>query len=143
MSDTYDPNYKPQAVYIQLGVKTVVIGPDGRILLLRRSDKVSDPHTWGFPGGGVDKDEDPAVAAVREVAEEAKINVRNPKPFASYVHTGQDVTIIGYTAQADSTEVELNWENDEARWVTHKELRDFDLPDLHAKFRDEFLALGQ
>ncbi len=44
-----------------------MVAPDGRALLLRRSDD----GTWAFPGGHVDpSDESPAYAALRELGEE-------------------------------------------------------------------------
>lgn len=41
-----------------------------RILVLKRSARVSNPGTWGLPGGQRDRGEAPAVAARREAVEE-------------------------------------------------------------------------
>ena len=44
------------------------------VLLLRRSEKSSFvPNAWVFPGGAIEADETPAIAAARETLEEAGI----------------------------------------------------------------------
>ena len=48
-------------------VDTAVIDPDGKILLIRRSDN----GLWAFPGGASDVGETPAQSAAREVWEES------------------------------------------------------------------------
>ncbi len=45
---------------------------DGRVMLVRQADT----GRWATIGGSVEVDEDPAVAAVREAAEEAGVEVR-------------------------------------------------------------------
>ena len=53
------------------GVTVVVRDDDGRLLLAQRSDT----HRWALVSGIVDPGEEPAVAAVREVAEETCVDV--------------------------------------------------------------------
>lgn len=53
------------------GAKVVVLGPDRTVLLIRHSYVGSE--TWMLPGGGVQRGEDAAVAAAREVLEETGI----------------------------------------------------------------------
>ena len=47
-----------------------VINPDGKMLLIRRSDN----HKWAMPGGGIDVGETAAQAAVREALEETGVH---------------------------------------------------------------------
>jgi 8-oxo-dGTP pyrophosphatase MutT (NUDIX family) len=59
--------------------------PDGRILLLRRSD---GENLWGFPGGVIEPDERADEAAVRETYEETGLKV---EPVALIgVYTGPE-----------------------------------------------------
>jgi putative (di)nucleoside polyphosphate hydrolase len=66
-------------------VGAVLFGPDGRVLVCRRADLPPDasartprepasaegaPGGWQLPQGGMDEDEDPRVAVLRELAEE-------------------------------------------------------------------------
>ena len=53
------------------GVTLVPILPDGRIVLVRRSDS----GKWGLPGGIIDWGEKIAVAAHRELAEETGLTL--------------------------------------------------------------------
>jgi 8-oxo-dGTP pyrophosphatase MutT (NUDIX family) len=68
---------------VVLGVRVVVTGGSGEVLLVR--------HTyidgWYLPGGGVDKGESSAQAVVRELREEAGIEViGTPSLFALYLN---------------------------------------------------------
>jgi putative (di)nucleoside polyphosphate hydrolase len=54
-------------------VGAVLFGPDGRVLVCRRADLPNAegaPGGWQLPQGGMDEDEDPRVAVLRELAEE-------------------------------------------------------------------------
>jgi len=48
-------------------VLVVAFDADGRVLLVRHS---YGPPVWALPGGGIDRGEEPAAAAVREFGEE-------------------------------------------------------------------------
>jgi len=132
--NTYDPNYVPTYARFLLGVKIIVIGEDGKILIIKRSDKVDRPHGWDFPGGGVDKSEEPSVAATREVKEETSLNVSDLQILTTYLAKtdGEDDLIIGYVAKVDSSDVKLvGWEHEEFRWISIEEMATFGLPECH------------
>jgi len=54
--------------------------PNGTILMQLRDDgggkRIPFPNTWNFPGGIVERDEQPVDAAVREIAEEFEIAIK-------------------------------------------------------------------
>ncbi len=139
MAGDYDSNHKEEPVFIRLGVKTIVTDNEGRVLLLQRSDKVSNPQDWGFPGGGVDKDEDPAVAAMREVVEEAGIGVESPQLLSVYRYKDSDIVLLCYAVEAKDTEVTLNWESQDSKWASRQELVDLQLPPGHEEFKKAYL----
>lgn len=62
-----------------LGVRAMVIDPEGRVLLLR--------HTyvpgWYFPGGGVEANETASEAAEREILEETAVSLSEPPRLVS------------------------------------------------------------
>lgn len=64
----------------KVDVRGVVFSDDGRLLLVR---EVSDGR-WTLPGGWADTTETPSEATVREVREEAGIEVRATKLLAVY-----------------------------------------------------------
>ncbi len=54
-------------------VGAVLFGPDGRVLVARRADLLNAegaPGGWQLPQGGIDENEDPRAAVLRELAEE-------------------------------------------------------------------------
>ncbi|WP_250286384.1 NUDIX hydrolase [Frankia sp. CiP1_Cm_nod2] len=65
-----DPN-APQANSVVPSVTAVVTDPDGRILMVHKTDN----DLWALPGGGMDLGESIADAAVRETKEETGIDI--------------------------------------------------------------------
>ena len=61
----------------------VVLTPDHRqVLLLRREIY----FLWDLPGGGIEKNEEPACAAVRECREETGIDIEIERFVGQYLH---------------------------------------------------------
>lgn len=91
----------------------------GKVLLLRRSDEVTEPRTWAIPGGKVEPGENPQHAAFREAQEEAGL-------FGSMLVTGpvytfkepnfEFQTFLGIVE--DEFEPVLNWESDDWGWFS-------------------------
>jgi putative (di)nucleoside polyphosphate hydrolase len=57
-------------------VGMMVLNRDGRVFIGRRSEgpeHIDDTHVWQMPQGGIDRDEDPWPAALRELYEETSI----------------------------------------------------------------------
>lgn len=72
----------------RLGVRTLVTNPAGQVLLVRHSYRPG----WFFPGGGVQKWETLAEAAIREAAEEGGVRITQlDRLFGVYANFG-----IGY-----------------------------------------------
>ncbi len=69
------------------GAKTVVIDDQRRVLLIRHS--YSKQHLFMLPGGGVGRDEDPALAAAREVREETGIIVTDLRLHGTFLDTAK------------------------------------------------------
>lgn len=64
------------------GAMTVVVSPEGRVLLLRRAI----PFLWDLPGGGIEGRETPCEAAVRECREETGYEVEIEREVGHYLH---------------------------------------------------------
>lgn len=61
----------------------VVLSADkSQVLLLRREFFL----LWDLPGGGIERGEDPAQAAVRETREETGYRIEIERPFGIYLH---------------------------------------------------------
>lgn len=94
----------------------------GRILLAHRSNRVDyEPNTWGTWGGKVDEGETPTQAVAREVEEETGFDgeykvtplwtFEDPQAGFQY-HNFLVIVPFEFKPQ-------LNWENDDARWVEY------------------------
>jgi 8-oxo-dGTP pyrophosphatase MutT (NUDIX family) len=55
---------------VREAARVLLLGPTGRVLLVRFEDRVTDYVWWATPGGGIRPDESPEEAARREVREE-------------------------------------------------------------------------
>lgn len=133
----YDPNYKQVTVNAVVGGKAVVFDKTGSILILRRSDKCTRAGGWDFPGGGLDYGEDPLQGVIREIEEEASLQVTDLKPIdviSSISTSNEFIVTIGYKAVATSNTVQLSWEHDQFKWVSKEEALNLELPPMHRRF---------
>lgn len=129
----YDPNHRDQPIPFRVGQKVVILNQQNQVLVIRRSEKMSRPGGWDFPGGGLDR-EDPESGILREIKEETELSVTE---LQSVVCLTQDLEkespmlIIGYRARATSTVVQLSWEHDQFKWVDLPETKQLNLPEMH------------
>lgn len=119
MSD-YDPNFVPKKNYLMVGQKAIVLNNQGKILMLKRSNKTSSSGKWSLPGGGIDRGEDPTRSIEREIREETGLTVSELKPFKLRTYFSKDdfILIAGYVCKAENSKVRLNWEHDDYQWLT-------------------------
>jgi 8-oxo-dGTP pyrophosphatase MutT (NUDIX family) len=112
-------------------VNEVVVALHDRdqLLLLRRTGFDSWSELWWFPGGGVERDETPPAAAVREVAEETGFVV----PKVDYVMEVAQATNLSdpfrvylFVARITRSAPRLNAEHDAWRWDTPHAVLDQD-----------------
>lgn len=101
------------------GAGILVVACDtGRILLLKRSEEVSEPGTWGTPGGKIDPRESARSAAVRELEEETGYDaplIVSTDPI--FVFKEPDFTFSTYMGRiAEEFDPWINWESDDAKW---------------------------
>lgn len=93
-----------------------------RFLLPHRSRSVEQPNTWGVWGGAIDSDEDPEVAAKRELEEEAGYSGHIDMVPLSVFSKGT-FKYFNFLAIVDHEfEPELNWETQAYVWTTIDDL---------------------
>lgn len=106
-----------------LVAKSVLVNPEGKILVLRRSK--TDPHAPGrvdFPGGGVDEGEELLAAAVREIQEETGIEVAAADLQLGFAYTsepnaeGDIITRLLFIGKIATATVNLSYEHDAFWW---------------------------
>ena len=104
------------------GVVAVVVRWE-RLLVIRRSDQVTAPRAFCFPGGGIEPGESEAEALVREMDEELDV-VARPVRCLWQSRTVRDVQLAWwltelppeFTLQPDQAEVES------VPWMTPEEM---------------------
>lgn len=107
-----------------LGFRTFgarVIAQKGGKILLMRPTYIKGLY---LPGGGVDRGEDPMTAAIRELREEAGIEMKDIKLLGLYHSRREkrDDYIAIYTAQFKSQKVRKNFEVQALVWCDPRKL---------------------
>lgn len=103
----------------------VLLTTGQRVLVLLRSEEVTEPGTWNLAGGAVDPGEDPLTAGLRELEEETGLavdpddahvvgNTVWQSPTSSFRYT---TSVVRVPESWTRKQIQLNWENDEALWV--------------------------
>ena len=89
---------------------------DNKTLLFKRSkNETTNPNKYGMLGGGIEKGETPEEAIVREVFEEAGVELTSFKPLEVYDYGNVELNVF-YTNEFDVDNIEL----DENEHVSYK-----------------------
>ncbi|MBS3148219.1 NUDIX hydrolase [Candidatus Woesearchaeota archaeon] len=102
-----------------------VVKRDEKYLILLRAPTAKDyPEQWDFPGGNLEKNEEPLTGIEREVKEETGLVVKAINPVATYDEFEDDdqwhFTI--YSTKIISGELSLSHEHTAFKWATEKEI---------------------
>ena len=97
------------------------------LVLLRSPNAKYFPKHWDFPGGKLDKEEDPIKGIKREIFEETSLKLDNLKKIGYYEF---DFDNIGekthkftiYLAESKKGSIRISDEHTKFRWVTKSEL---------------------
>jgi len=104
-----------------------------QILLQKRENTRLLSGLWEFPGGKIQNNETPAQAVIREIEEEVKIKIKNPKYCGIINHTYSTymVKIHVFTALLDDQN--RIHENKNLKWVFKKNMINFAMPKANHK----------
>jgi len=111
-----------------------------KILILRRSDMVkSMKGLWAGVSGIIEKDEEPLDRAKIEILEELGLvnehikllNSSKQMIIESPQYKNHKWEIFPFLFETQNTEIKLNWENSEFKWINPDQLNEFNtVPDL-------------
>ncbi len=120
-------------------VITVFIKYKDKILLLRRSDRVSTyKRKWNTVAGYLDEIRPIKEKILEELREEigvgkdvvSLINIGNPFKFEDE-KIGKKWIVVPVLVELRKPEIKLNWEHTEYRWIDPKEIKNFEtVPNL-------------
>ncbi len=118
-----------------VGVQGLVFDAEGRLLLLRHTYKGRYP--WGLPGGGLARGESTAEAVIREVREEAGLDVSVERVLAVETHPNRLLIEVFYLCRAHGGAFRPNAEISGYRYVEPARLP----PDLEPRLRRMILRI--
>jgi 8-oxo-dGTP diphosphatase len=112
---------------LPLLVTAAIIHHDGKILIARRKADAPYPLLWEFPGGKVEKNEDPRICVVRELKEELDIaiEVESIYDVVYYRYPEKPVLVLAYRCRWIGGSVK-DLDVTEHRWVLPEHLEQFD-----------------
>ena len=133
-------------------IVTVFIEYRGKILLLRRSQKVKTMKgKWAGVSGYIEKSEEPIRRAITEIKEETGFTDENIKFLeegkalkASDNVRPNNITWVvhPFYFRSNTDDVQLDWEHDAYKWIHPSELEKFDtVPRLKEAFDRVFFNL--
>jgi len=106
-------------------VVCAIIEQDGLILCALRSEQMSLPGKWEFPGGKLELNELPEDALIREIKEELNVSIEitDSLPISDYSYVPEKVIrLIPFRCVIQNNEIPVAAEHAELRWVKKEDL---------------------
>jgi len=122
-------------------VACAIIERHGRVLAAQRSESMSMPLKWEFPGGKLEDGEGPADCLVREVREELGVDIIVVHALSPVVHAYGTWTIelLPFVCAIRRGAITLH-EHKDIIWKPPRELPDLDWPEADIPVLREYLA---
>jgi len=115
-----------------LHVAAAIIHKNEKILIAQRKpDSFLEPNKWEFPGGKIERTEQPEECLIREAKEELNIDITVKQLFMMYTHTYHKnhnhypIQLLIYLAHWKGGDIQTKDCQDYA-WVTTDELSEYD-----------------
>jgi 8-oxo-dGTP pyrophosphatase MutT (NUDIX family) len=118
----------------KINVVTSFLEHDGKILILRRSDKVRTmKHKWAGISGYMEENETTLERALKEIQEEVGLRkedvklVRAAEPL-EVPDVEQNILWIvhPHLFKTLNTNIRLDWEHDQHKWINPEEIANYD-----------------
>jgi 8-oxo-dGTP diphosphatase len=110
-------------------VVCAIIEQDDLVLCALRSEQMSLPGKWEFPGGKLELNELPEDALIREIKEELNVSIEitDSLPVTDYSYVPKKVIrLIPFRCVIQNNEIPVAAEHAELRWVKKDELLQLD-----------------
>lgn len=108
-------------------VTCAIIEKNGKVLSTQRSETMSLPLKWEFPGGKINDEEHPEECLKRELQEELGIAVVIHRSLATITHHYPSFIITLYPFVCSITEGEIKLHEHKAfKWLSPEKLHELD-----------------
>ncbi|WP_207426596.1 (deoxy)nucleoside triphosphate pyrophosphohydrolase [Pedobacter sp. SYSU D00535] len=123
-------------------VSCAVLLAGGKVLVAQRSETMSHPLKWEFPGGKVEKGESEEGSLIREITEELEVEIDIKNRLSPVMHSYGDKTIllIPFIAQIARGEIKLK-EHKAYLWLAPGELLQLDWAEADLPIVQELISL--
>ncbi len=119
-------------------VACALIKKGDEFLITQRSEKMSHPLEWEFPGGKLHPGESPERGLIREIMEELKVSVKVEQLLPSVTHDygTHRIKLIPFICSIVSGDIDPT-EHKEVKWIKKNELKSYSMlaADLQIVYR--------
>lgn len=123
-----------------IDVTCAIIVEGNKILVTQRSEKMSLPLKWEFPGGKIEKNETAEACILREIKEELNLEIEivTRLESKSFDYPSFSINLIPFISKYLSGIINLN-EHKDYKWLTKEELILLDWAPADIPILQEFL----
>lgn len=120
----------------------IIIYEGDKILVAQRSEKMSLPLKWEFPGGKIERNETPINCIKREIKEELNIDIEVLMELSPNIYDYGDkkINLIPFLANYISGEIILS-EHKQFKLLQKSELLNIDWAEADIPILNEFLTI--
>lgn len=110
-----------------IGQKALILNPDGQVLIIKRDKSNTKAELWDFPGGRIEWGESLREGLVREVKEEANLDISvisTPLAITTFfreIDRNNQIIRLIYLCKTKSSAVLLSDEHSSFKWINPKE----------------------
>jgi 8-oxo-dGTP diphosphatase len=124
-------------------VACAIIEKDGAVLSTQRSESMSLPLKWEFPGGKIREGERPEDCLKREVHEELELEIAVGKGLTPVTHRYPEFTVTLYPFLCTITDGEMVLhEHKDLAWLQPERLHELDWAEADAPILKEYLRVS-
>lgn len=123
-------------------VSCAIIEKGEQILIAQRSESMSLPLKWEFPGGKLEEGESAEESLVREIREELNLEISIMQRLSKSTHeySNKRIVLIPFICQIHSGAIELR-EHKEARWIKIDEIEKYQMAEADIPIANEYRQL--
>ncbi len=123
----------------KIDVACAIIERGGLVLAAQRSEVMSLPLKWEFPGGKLEPGESAAACLAREIDEELGVGIaiRAALPPSAWRYPTFAITLHPFVCTLNGGEIRLT-EHKAIRWIAPRQLRTLDWAEADAPVLDNY-----